>query len=246
MLNNQIEGSRVVITGGSSGIGLEVAHMALAAGAQHVTLLARNVEKLDSAAQLLSGSVAALALDVTDETAVAAAFDQIGAFDHLVTAAAGTVRGTIVEVDTQAARGLFEAKFWGQHHCIKYGAPNMSQRGSITLFSGWISRKPMKGLGTLAAVDGAIESLGRVAALELAPIRVNTIVPGQIDTPLWRTRLSEEAAQAYFGTVDNDLPVGRRGQPEEVAQAILALMNNPFITGTTLDIDGGQPTGRHD
>lgn len=103
----------------------------------------------------------------------------------------------------------------------------------------------MRGLGTLAAVDGAIESLGRVAALELAPMRVNTIVPGQIDTPLWRTRLSEDAAQAHFGNVDADLPVGYRGQPAHVADAVMALMSNPFITGATLDIDGGQPVGLH-
>lgn len=103
----------------------------------------------------------------------------------------------------------------------------------------------MKGLGTLAAVDGEIESLGRVAALELAPMRVNTIVPGQIDTPLWRTRLSEDAAQAYFGTLDEALPVRHRGRPEDVADAILALMSNPFITGATLYVDGGQPAGLH-
>lgn len=245
MQTDQIDGTTVVISGGSSGIGLCVAERVLSRGAKDVVLLARNADRLAAACAQLGERAHAMVLDVTDEDAVSSAFANIGAFDHLVTAAAGTVRGTIVEVDTAAARGLFEAKFWGQHHCVKYGAPNMPAAGSITLFSGWISRKPMKGLSTLAAVDGAIESLGRVAALELAPIRVNTIVPGQIDTPLWRTRLSEDAVQAYFGNLDDSLPVGHRGRPEDVADAILALMSNPFITGTTLDIDGGQPVGLH-
>ena len=245
MRDDVIKNSRVVISGGSSGIGFSIAEKVLEAGAAGVVLLARNAERMERAAEQLGDKASSMVVDVTDESAVAECFTDVGAFDHLVTAAAGTVRGTIVEVDTAAARGLFEAKFWGQHHCIKYGAPQMSEHGSITLFSGWISRKPMRGLGTLAAVDGAIESLGRVAALELAPKRVNTIVPGQIDTPLWRTRLSEDAAQAHFGAVDSDLPVGYRGQPDHVADAVVALMSNPFITGATLDIDGGQPVGLH-
>lgn len=245
MIAENIKDTRIVITGGSSGIGLEVARQALALGARAVILLARNAERLTEAATHLDGAVETSILDVTDEQAVEETFSRLGGFDHLVTAAAGTVRGTIIDVDTNAARELFDAKFWGQHHCVKYGAPQLSMHGSITLFSGWTSRKPMKGLSTLAAVDGAVEALGRVAALELAPVRVNTIVPGQIDTPLWRTRLDEAAAQAHFATVDADLPVGHRGRPEDVAAAILSLASNHFITGATLDIDGGQPTGRH-
>jgi NAD(P)-dependent dehydrogenase (short-subunit alcohol dehydrogenase family) len=81
---------------------------------------------------------------------------------------------------------LFEVKYWGQHHSIKYAAPRMAPHGSVVLFSGWISRKPAVEMSTLAAVDGAIEALARTLALELAPVRVNAITPGQIDTPLWR------------------------------------------------------------
>ena len=116
-------------------------------------------------------------LDVTDEDAVRRAFTGIERIDHLITAAAGTLRGRLIDLDTQRARELFDTKFWGQHHCIKYAASRMAAGGSVVLFSGWISRKPAVEMSTLAAVDGAIEALARTLAL--------------FDTPLWRSRLSE-------------------------------------------------------
>ncbi|MEO1550618.1 MAG: SDR family NAD(P)-dependent oxidoreductase, partial [Pseudomonadota bacterium] len=120
MASDKIEGTTVVISGGSSGIGLCVAERALGLGAKRVVLLARNADRLAAACEGLGDRAHPVVVDVTDEHAVSRAFASIGAFDHLVTAAAGTVRGTIVEVDTAAAKGLFEAKFWGQHHCVKY------------------------------------------------------------------------------------------------------------------------------
>lgn len=157
-----------------------------------------------------------------------------------VTAAAGTLRGRLVDLETASARSLFESKFWGQHHCAKYAATRLAQAGSITLLSGWISRKPMPGLGTLAAIDGAIEALVRVLAIELAPVRVNAVVPGQIDTPLWRARLTPDEQAAYFADLGNKLLVGRAGRAEDVADAIIFLMLNGFTTGSILDVDGGQ------
>lgn len=237
--------ARVVVTGGSSGIGLETARMAIAGGAKEVVILARGRDRLETAAELLGERASTFILDVTKEEDVARVFAEIGKVDHLVTAAAGTVRGELTEIDTSAARGLFEAKFWGQHHCVKYGARNIVERGSVTLFSGWISRKPMRGLGTLAAIDGAIEALTLTLSLELAPVRVNAIVPGQVDSPLWRTRLSEEDAAAYFDGVDQVLPVGRRGRPSDIAHAVHFLMTNGFTSGAILDVDGGQGWGTH-
>lgn len=231
---------RVVITGGSSGIGLATARDALVEGAGEVLLLARSRDRLDAAARELGDRVDALVLDVTDEDAVATAFAAIGAFDHLVTAAAGTYRGHIAETDTAAAKALFESKYWGQHHCLKHGGPRVRPGGSVTLFSGWISRKPMVGTGTLAAIDAAIEALARVAALELAPVRVNALVPGQIETPLWSARLGEEQRRAYFARLGAELPVGRAGTAEDVAHAVLFLMTNSFTTAAVLDVDGGQ------
>ena len=235
----QFSGQRVIITGGSSGIGLATARAVVTRGGS-VVLTGRDRQKLINSASEFGSSAETHVLDVTDESAVAAFFEQIGLFDHLITAAAGTARGKVIELDTKIARGLFESKYWGQYHCVKYGVPHMSLSGSITLFSGWISRKPAVGVSTLAAVDAAIEALARTLALELAPIRVNAITPGMIDTPLWSARLTPEQQREHFETIGKNLPVGRAGTAEDIAHALIFLMENGFTTGSTLDIDGGQ------
>ena len=158
----------VVITGGSSGIGLCLAQDLAQRGAR-LTLVGRDADKLAQAARQVQGPVQVASVDVSDEQAVADFFGQLGPLDHLVTAAAGTVRGNVVDLPVSQARALFESKYWGQYHCAKYAAAQLAARGSVVLFSGWISRKPMAGVSTLAAVDAAIEALGRTLALELAP-----------------------------------------------------------------------------
>jgi NAD(P)-dependent dehydrogenase (short-subunit alcohol dehydrogenase family) len=204
-----------------------------------VVLIGRSLDMLKAAQEELGPAAYIVPLDVTDEDAVRAAFADIECVDHLVTGAAGTLRGRLVDLDTRRARQLFEVKFWGQHHCVKHAAPRMAPHGSIVLFSGWISRKPAVEMSTLAAIDGAVEALARTMALELAPVRVNAITPGQIDTPLWRSRLSETEARAHFDRVAKNHPVGRVGTADDVAQAVLFLMTNGFMSGAVLDIDGG-------
>jgi NAD(P)-dependent dehydrogenase (short-subunit alcohol dehydrogenase family) len=231
-------GRTVVITGGASGIGLATARMVVDCGGS-VILMGRSPERLKAAREELGSAASTIQLDVTDEDAVRTAFAGIDRVDHLVTAAAGTLRGRLVDLDTQHARQLFEVKYWGQHHSVKYAVPRMAQHGSVVLFSGWISRKPAVEMSTLAAIDGAIEALARTLALELAPVRVNAITPGQIDTPLWRSRLSEAEARAHFDRIARAHPVGRAGTSDDVAQAILFLMTNGFMSGAGLDIDGG-------
>jgi NAD(P)-dependent dehydrogenase (short-subunit alcohol dehydrogenase family) len=231
-------GQTIVISGGASGIGLATARMVVDRGGRAI-LMGLSLERLKAAQEELGTATSIIPLDVTDENAVRIAFADIECIDHLVTAAAGTLRGRLVELDTHHARQLFEVKFWGQHHCVKYAAPRMAPHGSMVLFSGWISRKPTIGMSTLAAIDGAIEALARTMALELAPVRVNAITPGQIDTPLWRSRLSETEARSHFDRVALDHPVGRVGTADDVAQAVLFLMTNGFMTSAVLDIDGG-------
>ena len=231
-------GRTVVITGGASGIGFATARMVVDRGGR-VILMGRSLARLKAARAELGAAAATIELDVTDEDAVRRAVTGIERIDHLITAAAGTLRGRLIDLDTQRARELFDTKFWGQHHCIKYAASRMAADGSVVVFSGWISRKPVVEMSTLAAVDGAIEALARTLALELAPVRVNAITPGQIDTPLWRSRLSETEARAHFDRVARAHPVGRVGTADDVAQAILFLMMNGFMTGAVLDIDGG-------
>lgn len=233
-------GQRIVITGGSGGIGVALARDLIDRGAAEVVLTGRDRDKLAAAAAQLGNQVQTAAFDVTDEASVADFFDDQPQIDHLVTAAAGTVRGLVTELEVARARALFESKYWGQYLCCKYGAPKLVEGGSIVLFSGWISRKPMAGVSTLAAVDAAVEALGRTLALEIAPRRVNTVVPGMIDTPLWSARLSAEEQRAHFQKVGAGLPVGRAGLAQDVAHACRFLMENGFVTGITLDVDGGQ------
>jgi len=143
-------------------------------------------------------------------------------------------------MDTAAARGLFESKYWGQYHCVRHAAPRLGSDGSVVLFSGWMSRKPMVGTSAPAAVDAAVEALTRVLSLELAPVRVNAVTPGMIDTPLWRARLSADEQRAFFERIGRDLPAGRPGTADDVAHAVQFLLENGFTTGAVLDVDGGQ------
>lgn len=238
-LPQTFQNQHVVITGGSSGIGLCLAQTLAERGAR-LTLLGRDLHKLEDAAAQVTGSVQVASVDVSKEQAVAEFFEGVDQLDHLVTAAAGTVRGTVQELEVTLARALFDSKYWGQYHCAKYAAPRLSPHGSMVLFSGWISRKPMAGVSTLAAVDAAIEALGRTLALELAPRRVNVITPGMIDTPLWSARLSAEAQRDHFARIADSLPVGRAGTPQDIAHAVLFLLENGFTTGAVIDVDGGQ------
>jgi NAD(P)-dependent dehydrogenase (short-subunit alcohol dehydrogenase family) len=235
-----LAGTRVVITGGSSGIGLATAQRVVASGGT-VVLIGRDAARLAAARTLLGERFCeTVELDVTNEAAVAETFDRLGSFDHLITAAAGTVRGLVLELETAKARALFEAKYWGQYYSVKHGAPHINVGGSVVLFSGWISRKPMKGTSALAAVDAAIEALARTLSLELAPIRVNAVTPGMIDSPLWSARLSPEEQRAFFKEIGKALPAGRSGTPDDVAHAVQFFLENGFTTGAVLDVDGGQ------
>ncbi|MEC0229520.1 SDR family oxidoreductase [Paenibacillus alba] len=233
MLHNQ----KVVIIGGSSGIGLETAKQVIARGAD-VIIASRSEDKLLKAKELLGAKAAVYSLDTTDEQQVQSFFQQIGPFDHLVISAAETSGGSFLHTETAQARQLFENKFWGQYYAAKYGAPHMSTNGSITLFSGVVAYKSMIGSSTLGAVNAAVSNLGQTLALELAPLRVNVVSPGIIDTPS-RSKMAEEARNTLYATVAGKLPVKRVGTAEDVAQSVLYLLQNSFVTGTVLHVEGG-------
>lgn len=228
---------RFVITGGASGIGLAIARLAAQKDAQEV-LLGRTEAKLVEAAELIGSAASWHVLDVTDSSAVTKAFDTIGSFDHLVTGAAGITTGPFVELTEQAYRDFFEVKFWGQYRAIRAALPHLSRGGSITLFSGYLYRKPTAGFSAFAAVNGAVEALVKVLAKELAPVRINALAPGQIDT--LGDIIGPEANQGRRDACAAKLPLGRIGTPEEIAHAALFLAENSFTTGTTLDVDGGE------
>lgn len=235
----ELENKRIVIIGGSSGIGLATARAAVEAGAA-VVIAGRSAEKLERAIQEIGDStkVEAHTLDVRDEAAVRAFFEHIGPFDHLTTPGSAISGGHFLTGASASARADFESKFWGQYNAAKYGAPNLRPGGSIVLFSGIYAQRPPSGVSSIAAINGAIEALGRALAVELSPLRVNVVSPGLVDTPIF-SFMSESERKDMFDSVARSIPARRIGQPEDIAQAVLYLMSNPYSTGTTLFVDGG-------
>lgn len=232
-----LQDKKVVIIGGSSGIGLETAKQVIAEGAK-VIIASRSEGKLQNAIEQLGDKATAFTLDTTQEQQVQSFFEKVGQFNHLVVSAAETFGGSFLQTDTAQARQLFENKFWGQYSAAKYGAPKILPHGSITLFSGIVAYKSMVGSSILGAVNAAISNLGQTLALELAPIRVNIISPGIIDTPS-RSKMPEEDRNQFYATVGNKLPVKRIGKADDVAQSVLYLLQNSFVTGTVLHVEGG-------
>jgi len=228
---------RVVIIGGSSGMGLASARAAAAAGA-YVLIAGRSRDKLHQAMEEIGGEVEGHTLDVTREDEVRDFFAGVGTLDHLVTTAASGASGPFVSLESAVVRGVFESKFWGQYHAARFAAPRIQAGGSITLFAGVASEKPLPGLVAYAAVNGAIESLGRTLAVELAPVRVNVVSPGIVMTPVY-AGMPERERTALFDAVAEKLPVRRVGQPDDVAQTVIYLMTNGFTTGSVVAVDGG-------
>ena len=232
-----LKGKKIVIIGGSSGIGFETAKQVIAQGAE-VIIASRSKNKLQNAKEQLGARAVAFTLDTTQEQQVQSFFEKVGQFDHLVVSAAETSSGSFLDTNTTQARQLFENKFWGQYYAAKYGAPKVLPHGSITLFSGVVAYKSMVGSSMLGAVNAAVSNLGQTLALELAPIRVNIISPGIIDTPS-RNEMPEETRNHFYATMGNKLPVKRIGRAEDVAQSVLYLFQNSFVTGTVLHVEGG-------
>lgn len=232
-----MQNQKIVIIGGSSGIGLETAKQVISLGAE-VVIASRSEDKLYKAKEMLGPRAAIYVLDTSDEQQVKSFFGKVGPYDHLIVSAAETSGGSFLQLETDQARKLFENKFWGQYYAAKYGASQLSTEGSITLFSGVVAYKPMIGSSALGAVNAAVSNLGQTLALELAPIRVNVVSPGIIDTPS-RSKMPENTRNQFYDTVAHKLPVKRVGLAEDVARGVIYLIQNQFVTGTVLYVDGG-------
>jgi NAD(P)-dependent dehydrogenase (short-subunit alcohol dehydrogenase family) len=230
-----LAGKRIVVIGGSSGMGLATAQAAAEAGAK-VIIASRSAEKLDEARKQIPGRVAVLPLDVTDAAAVQEAFGQLGPIDHLVVSGSATSAGEFRSQPLRDARATFESKFWGAYSAVRSAQFNAG--GSVVLFSGVFSRRPAPGYVAMAAVNGAIESLGRALAVELAPLRVNVVSPGMTDTPAY-AGMPQAQREGMFAAVAAHLPARRIGRPADLAAAVLHLLGNGYVTGTVLDVDGG-------
>ena len=235
---NSFENKRVVIIGGSSGIGLAVAEEAASQGAD-VVIVSSKAERVQEAIQSIGGNVRGEAVDVFDEKSVESFFTNIGAFDHLVFTAGDSLQlHELADTDLKQARHAFELRYWAALAAVKYGAPHIRKGGSIVLTTGVAGRRPHKGWAVAASVCGTIEALTRALAVELAPIRVNAVSPGVVRTNLWQNMSADEREQ-LFESVGKRLPVGRVGEAHDIAQAYLFLMQEGFSTGQTVVVDGG-------
>jgi len=234
----RLDGKKVIVLGGSSGIGFAVAEYALAEGA-HVVIASSHAGRVEAAVTALGSNSEGHALDLTSEHAIEAFFNAAGSFDHLVFTAGDALRlGEIASTDLSLARRAFDIRYWGALAAVKYGASHIVTGGSIVLTTGVAALRPRSGWAFGASVCGAMEALTRTLAVELAPLRVNAVSPGMLATNLWQN-MSEEDRQAMYEQVGKHLPVGRVGEARDVAAAYLFLMESGFATGQTHVVDGG-------
>ncbi|MBB6731209.1 SDR family oxidoreductase [Cohnella zeiphila] len=234
-----IRGQRVIIVGGTSGMGLAAARMLLEAGAS-VVVAGRDGKKLDEALATLGAGAEGETLDASSPEAVQAFFERQGSFDHLVLSLSGAKgAGGFRDLPLDDLRGGFEAKFWPQLLCAQASLKTLNPAGSLTFITAISARRAAPGLSGLAAINAALEAMVPNLALELAPLRVNAVSPGIVNTAWWNW-MPEEQRAAAFRQYAGQIPVGRVGEPEDLAQSICYLIGNSFVTGTVLEVDGGQ------
>lgn len=241
MNDTSIKDAEIVIVGGSSGMGLALARRLLCEGA-HVTVAGRGADKLKNAKQSLDHHprLRTAVLDLTREDEVAAFFHDRDQIDHIVSTAAD-IEGAyqlLPDLQISAAQRVVESKLYGPLLLAKHGAAHLPPLGSITYTSGVAAYRPAARGSVVAAVNAALEGLVRALAVELAPLRINAVSPGWVDTPIWEF-VAGEARNATLEAMAKRLPVGRVGQPEDVADAIRFLIGNGFATGTILHVEGG-------
>lgn len=213
--------TKSVVIGGTSGIGKAVAK-ALSERAGDVDAVSRST-----------------GFDVTNESTVAAYFADHGPIDHIIfTAGSAAPGGATVDVEIADAKEAFDTKFWGTIAMVKAAAPHIRPGGTITLTSGFLARRTVPGTYVKTAMNAALEATAKVLAKELAPIRVNVVSPGLTATEAYAA-MEPSARQAMLDRAANSLPAGKAGAPEDLAQGYLFAIDNPFVTGAVIDIDGG-------
>jgi len=204
-----------------------------------VVVASSSRRRVDEALSTLGDRAEGQAVDVQDEAAVRALFKQIGSFDHLVYSAGDTLQlGALADTSIDAIRKAFEVRVFGAMAVVKHAAPHLRRGGSVVLTSGIASLRPQAGWTAAAGICGAMDAIARALAVELAPIRVNVVSPGFVRTPLW-AGIPEAEREAMYAAKGAALPVGRVGQPEDIAQACLHLMTNRYCTGQVMVVDGG-------
>jgi len=236
--NGLLNKKKVVILGGSTGIGLATAKAAAAQGAE-VVIVSSNQRKLNEALTQLPANAIAIAADLTREQQVKDLFTKVGAFDHLVFTAGETLQiNTIADVTVANAKQFFDLRYWGAFMAVKYAAPNINQGGSIVLSGGSASMRPGTGWGLGASICAAMEGFTRAMAIELAPIRVNIVAPGLVKTDLWGD-MAEADREAMYTHFSDTLPVKHVAGADDIAQTYIYLLTQKYSTGQRIVVDGG-------
>jgi NAD(P)-dependent dehydrogenase (short-subunit alcohol dehydrogenase family) len=220
---------KAIVLGGTSGIGLAASEMLRDAGAEVIAGGRRecHIDGIDC-----------VQVDVLDREALRTLFEKHDGFDYLVNAATGGPRaiGPLLEMDLDGFQNSF-AKLWGYVNSVRLGVPHMSSSGAVVLVSGYPARRWCPGTIAIGSVGGSVEAFTRLCANEIAPVRINGVSPGLIDTPM--SPLEGEQRSKYYSERTADHLIPRAGRPEEVASAIIFLLENEFVTGTIVDVDGG-------
>ncbi|GAA0602786.1 SDR family oxidoreductase [Kutzneria viridogrisea] len=234
----ELHGQRVVVLGGTSGIGLATARAAAERGADVVVASSRRTSVDKALAELPSGSTGHVA-DLSEPAAIEALFAQLDPIDHLVyTAGESLELRTLAELDLDAAKSFFTVRYFGALASVRAAAPRLRPGGSITLTTGVAKDRPRAGWALGASVCGAVEALTRALAVELAPLRVNAVSPGVVRTELWAA-MDPAARERMYAEVGAAIPAGRVGEVADIAQAYLYCLTQSFATGTVLTTDGG-------
>ena len=235
-----LTGKTVVVVGGTSGMGLGAVRAALAAGARTVVAGRRALAER-AAIEAPEGQIRHAVVDVNDEASVRGLFDGLGAIDHLLVTAAPAPGswGPFLEQDVTAARRYLDEKLFGSLACARYAAPYLRPGGSITFLTGVAAIQPHVGMVMVSVTFAALEALSRALALELSPLRVNTIRPGFVDSDMW-SFLDEAAREQLRAKVRQGFPARRVGTIEDIAHAAVFLMTNPYVTGAVIEVSGGE------
>jgi NAD(P)-dependent dehydrogenase (short-subunit alcohol dehydrogenase family) len=235
----------IVIIGGSSGIGLAVARRSLDDGAT-VVIAGRSQQRLDAARADVdrtgppAGRLSAYPVDIGDPAQVARLFERVGTLSHLVVTAADLPYGPVVSLSEDSMVRAVRSKILGPLFAAQQAAPRITKPGSITFTSGIAASRPAPGGALAATVNGALESMVLALALELAPIRVNAVSPGWVDTPVWDRLATPDVKNARMADLAARLPARRLGRPEDIANAVAFLIADNFVTGTVLHAEGAQ------
>jgi NAD(P)-dependent dehydrogenase (short-subunit alcohol dehydrogenase family) len=227
----------VLVVGRGGGLAHAVAVAARDAGAR-VVAAGRHPDALTTAYADEPG-ITVDTVDLTDEASIISLGERLGTLDHVVSTASARARGRLAELDREAVRASFDTKVIGPLMLAKHLAPRINDSGSFVLFSGVAAFKISVGTLAVAITNGAADTLTRSLALELAPIRVNAISPGVVDTGAWDA-LGEQRKTEMFADTSDRNPARRIGTADDIASAVLFALTNTFLTGVTLAVDGGE------